>query len=136
MNDKYVRRALWAKLNGEGSVTSLLSAPAAIYAEVAPPSANFPLIVFSKSAGTPRYAFQARAFDTQVWLVKAVTRDGSADAGEDIAAAVDAALTNAVLTITDGTLLDLRRESDVAYAETEGDRLYRHRGAYFRLIAT
>ena len=74
-----VRRALYGKMAGDSTLVGYLGTPPSgysksIYYQVAPDGAQFPFIVFSKQASTPRYAFGARAYDTDVWLIKGVIR--------------------------------------------------------------
>jgi hypothetical protein len=58
------RRALYGKLAGDTTLNNLLGAPATgysknIYYQVAPEGAAYPLIVFSKQAGTPTYTLKS-----------------------------------------------------------------------------
>ena len=133
-----VRTALFSKMSGDGTLTGLLGGTF-IYPDVAPPShnANQPWIVYSKQAGTPRYAFaNSLAYDDEVWTIKAVERNTTTARVDAIASRLDALLTHASLTITGRTLMGLWRESDVEYAETDGDQVYRHSGAMYRLRIT
>lgn len=128
-----VRRALYSKLTGDTTLTALLSASTAIYHAVAPDTADYPFVIFNKQSGVPRYTFAAKAFDNELWLVKGVDRNSTANAADDIASRLDALLTDGALTISGETQMSLRRESDVEYTETEGDQTYRHAGALYRL---
>lgn len=135
------RRALYGKLAGDTTLTSLLGTPAAgysqgIYYEVAPQTAVFPYVIFNKQAGTPRYAYASLAMDNDIWLIKGVDRATSADSVDNIAARLDALLTDGTISISGKTQLYLRRESDVDYSETVDGVAYRHAGATFRLIYT
>lgn len=134
-----VRRALYGKLAGDSTLTNLLgSAPSGysqnIYYEEAPSGAAYPLVVFFKSSGTPAYAFASRAFDNEMWTIKGIDRNSTADKAEAISTRLDALLTDGALTISGKTQLYLRRESDVDYPETSDGVTYRHSGAVFRLI--
>ena len=130
------------KLAGDTTLTNLLGTPAtgyskAIYHQQAPASAQFPLIIFSKSSGVPTEAFGTpSALETDVWLVKAVDKDTSADDAEAIAARVKALLNDATLSISGSTLLYLRRQGDVEYSEVEEGVTYAHCGALYRLVTT
>jgi hypothetical protein len=137
------RRALYGKMAGDATLTGLLGTPKsgysqAIYYERAPSGAAFPYIVFSKQAGTPRYAMSARAYDDDVWQIKAVGKDDgvdlSADKVDNIASRLDALLTDGTISISGRTQLYLRRESDIDYAETADGVNYRHAGSLFRLL--
>lgn len=140
-----VRRALYGKMSGDATLTGMLGTPPsgyskAIYYQAAPKGAGFPYIVFNKQASTPRYAIGARAYDNEVWLIKAVIRSSgpggdSPDDADNIASRLDVLLTDGTISISGATQLYLRRESDVDYAETADGALYRHAGANFRLIS-
>lgn len=139
------RRALYGKMAGDTTLNGLLAAPPAgfaksIYYQMAPQAASFPYVIFSKQAGTPTYALALpTAMDSEVWLIKGVARNTPGevtDSPDSIAARLDALLTDGTLSISGATKLYLRRESDVDYAEPDGDKQYRHAGSLFRLIAT
>lgn len=134
-----VRRALYGKMAGDSTLTGLLGTPAAgysksIYYEQAPAGASFPYVMFNKQAGTPIYAFRARALDNDIWMIKGVARSDSADVVDDIASRLDALLTDGTISISGRTQRLLRRESDVDYSEVVDGVTYRHAGSYFRLI--
>lgn len=139
-----VRRALYGKMSGDATLTAMLGSPPsgyskAIYYQAAPDGAEFPYIVFNKQASTPRYAIGARAYDDDVWLVKAVIRSSgpggdSPDAADDIASRLDVLLTDGTISISARTQLYLRRVSDVDFSEVSDGTLYRHAGSNFRLI--
>lgn len=133
------RRALYGKMAGDSTLTTMLGTPPSgyakgIYYQQAPQGAAFPYVIFSKSTGTPRYALGNRAFDNDVWLIKGVDRRDTADTVDNIASRLDALLTDGSLSISGATQLYLRRESDVDYSETVDGVVYRHSGAYFRFI--
>lgn len=134
-----IRRAIYGKLAGDSTLTNqLATAPTgyskSIYYEQAPEGAPFPYVIFSKQAGTPSYALKARNFDNDIWLVKAVDRNNTADPVDNIASRLDALLTDGTLSISGRTQKYLRRESDVEYSEITDGVLYRHAGSNFRLI--
>lgn len=140
-----IRRAIYGKLAGDTTLTNQLGTAApgyakSIYYQKAPAKATYPYVVFSKQAGTPRYAIGAKAYDNEVWLIKAVDRDNpsigkeTADIADAIATRLDELLTDSTLSISGKTQLLLRRQSDVDYPETTDGVTYRHAGAQFRLI--
>lgn len=133
VSTKAIRRGLYSALTGASSITDLVGQR--VFHQKAPKDTQLPFIVFFKQSGTPTYAFGATAFDTQSWVVKAVDRDESSDRAEDIAAAVDALLTNGSLTLQSGSLMDLRRQSDIDYLEDDEGVQYRHHGASYRVVA-
>lgn len=127
------RTAIYGRLTATSAITSLLSAPGAIYHRIAPSNTSSAFIVFHKQAGTPRWAMAGDPLDTDLWLIKAVCAGGSATAAENIAAAVDDAMNDAPLSITGRNLLYVRRESDVDFGEVDGGEQWHHVGAIFRL---
>lgn len=135
-----VRRALYGRMAGDTTLNGLLAAPAtgyskAIYHNQAPAGAQFPYVIFQKQSGVPTESFgDPDAMDTDVWLVKAVDRDTSADDAEAAAARIKALLNDAPLSISGYTLLYLRRQSDVEYPEVTDGQTYQHVGSLFRLV--
>lgn len=134
-----IRRALYGKMAGDSTLTNMLGTPPSgyaksIYYQQAPQGAGFPYVIFSKSAGTPRYAISTRAYDNDVWLIKGVDRNMTADPVDNIASRLDALLTDGSLSISGRTQLYLRRESDIDYPEIIDGIAYRHAGAYFRFV--
>ncbi len=135
-----IRRALYGRMSADVTLNGLLATPAAgfakaIYHQQAPDKAAFPFVIFSKSSGVPTEAMSdPSAFDTDVWLVKGVDRNTTADGAEAIAIRLNALLNDGALSISGGTLLYLRRQSDVEYAEVIDGVQVKHAGALYRLI--
>lgn len=135
-----VRRALYGKLAGDTTLNNLLGTPAAgyskaIYHQEAPQDADHPLVIFSKQSGVPTQAMSdPSAYETDIWLVKAVDRNTSADPAESVAARITALLNDASLSISGADTLYLRRQSDVEYSEVDRGQKYQHVGSLFRLI--
>jgi len=135
-----VRRALYGKMAADVTLNGLLATPASgwsksIYHRTAPRGASFPFVIFQKQAGTPTQAFQdPSALETDVWLIKGVDRNTTADQAEAIQERLDALLSDGALSISGATLLFLRRQSDVQYEEVDGDTTYHHAGSLYRLL--
>lgn len=135
-----IRRAIYGKLAGDTALVSLLGTPAPgyakpIYYQVAPAGAGFPYVILNKQSGIPSYALKQKAYDTDVWLIKAIDRSDTADVADAIATRLDVLLTDATISISGKTELYLRREdSDIDYAEISDGVTYRHAGSNFRLI--
>jgi hypothetical protein len=133
VSNKAIRQAIYQKLN-TASVTNLLSGGSAgINHAVAGPTAAYPLLVFSKSSGTQVNAFRDEAYKTTLWLIKGIARGKSASAAEDIDKAVFDLLDHGTLTIAGAVKLAVYRESDVEFAETQGDEIYHHCGGLYRV---
>lgn len=135
VSTKAIRVALYTKLN-TASVTSLLSSgSASLYHAVAPPTAAFPLLIFSKQSGiNDLKVMGGQDAKNTLWLIKAVVRGTSSSAAEDIDKAVNDVLHFGSLSITGGDDMYLARESDVEFVETSGDTQYRHVGGIYRLV--
>jgi hypothetical protein len=135
-----IRRALYGRLSSDTTLNNLLATPAAgyskaIYHQQAPDNAAFPFVVFNKQSGTPTEAFQdPSAYDTDIWLVKAVDKNTSADNAEAIATRLRDLLNDGTLSISGGTLMYLRRQSDVQYPEVTDGETYSHCGSLYRLV--
>jgi hypothetical protein len=137
-----VRRAIYGKLAGDTTLNNLLAASAtgyskSIYYQVAPEGAAFPFVIFNKQSGVPTEAFgDPSALENDVWLVKAIDADTTADDAEAAAARIGFLLNDASLSISGPTLVYLRRQSDVEYSEVANGVTYRHAGSLFRLVTT
>jgi len=139
-----IRRSLYGKMAGDTSLVALLGTPSAgyaksIYHQQAPTGAGFPYVIFQKQSGMPRYAVGARAYDSELWLIKGVDRsaapaDSTADRVDAVAARLDALLTDGTVSISGHVQMLLRRDSDIEYLEVSDGVSYRHAGALFRLI--
>lgn len=141
MNPTGIRRAIYGKLSGDTTLNSLLATPPSgwsksIFHRHAPDEATYPFVVFAKSSGVPTYANVTKpAFETDVWLVKALDRNTTADRAETVSARLDALLTDASLSIAGGdTVVWLRRQSDVDFEEVEGGENFIHVGSLYRLV--
>lgn len=135
-----IRRAIYGKLAGDTTLTGMLASPPSGYSkniwyQSAPEGTSFPYVILSKSSGVPTEAFHdPSAYETDVWQIKAVDRNTTADTAEAISARVQTLLNDANLSISGSTLLALRRQSDLDYLEvTDGDE-YRHCGSLYRLV--
>ena len=135
-----VRRALYGKLAGDTTLNNLLGTAAsgfnkAIYFGQAPNDAPFPLVVFSMQSSTPLEAMGVpSAMDNDIWLIKGIDRSTSADGAESIADRLNTLLNDTSLSISGGSLLYLRRQSDVQYPEVNEGVTYFHAGSLYRLV--
>ncbi len=135
-----IRRAIYGRLAGDTTLNNLLASPPSgysksIFYQSAPSGARHPFVLLNKQSGVPTEAFtDPSAFETDVWLVKAVDHSPSADTAEAVQARVQTLLNDASLSISGETLMYLRRESDVEYVEVADGEAYRHAGSLFRLV--
>lgn len=71
----------------------------------------------------------------QVWLIKGVDKSNSSARAEDIDKRIGVVLTDPVMTLSDGSLMYMRRESDVDYGEeTDPDYIIHHVGGLYRTL--
>lgn len=124
------RRAIYERLNSDATLDTLTTG---IHHAVAPQTAALPVVVFNRQAGTPTWQFAGAHIQSDVWQVKAVDKAPSASRAEDIAARIDALLTDAPLEVDDRIVLAIYRESDVEFTETSDGQTYHHIGALYRV---
>lgn len=129
-----VRQGLYGVFNADATLKALLSASNAIYHRVAPQNAVFPVMVFSRVAGTPEWAFDSASLQWDVWLVKGVHKGSSSSPAEAIDARVKALLTDATFPVTGRTLIGIYPEMDVDYEEVTAGEIYHHVGSHFRVV--
>jgi hypothetical protein len=134
-----VRQGLYSKLKATAAVTTNVGGSIAprIYHGQAPPDAAYPYIIFAKMSATKRRAFQTpEAFKREVWMVKAVDRNTTANLADAIAGTVDAALDGGTITVSGKKLADLAHVSDIEYIEPVDDQTYRHAGSTYAVVTT
>ncbi len=129
------RAAVYSKLNGDATLTAMLATTTSIYHRRAPANTAFPFIIFQKQSGVPVWSFQGPPLANQVWMFKGIDRSPSASVAEDIDKRIGVILTDPVMSLSDGTLLYLRRESDIDYEEgTDPDNAVHHVGGLYRTM--
>jgi hypothetical protein len=114
-----LRKALYAKLSGDATLTAKLSSATAIYHKLAPEGAVPPYVVFRQISGTRQWAFQGGQIRWPMWLVMAVDRGPTAEVAEDIDARIDELLNDAKLTIEGFNHLAIYREMDMPEPVTD-----------------
>lgn len=137
-----LRRAIYGKLAGDTTLTSMLGTPPtgysqSIYYSQAPEVAVYPLVIFNKQSGLATEAMGLPSiFDVDTWLVKAVDHSTSQDGAEAIRDRIVTLLNDAQLSVSGRTVLKLRRETDVEYPEILSGESYPHIGCLFRVLTT
>ena len=140
MNTTATRRAIYGKLAGDRTLNALLGAAPtgyskSIFYQLAPAGAAFPFVIFQRQSGTPTEAFtDPSAVETDVWMVKAVDKNSSADTAESIQARVAFLLNDAALSVSGASLMYVRRQSDIDYSELADGETYRHAGSLYRVV--
>lgn len=123
------RKALYELLSGDSDLSSI--ATGGVYHRVAPENTEPPYVIFHRQAGTEVWSM-TDAFKNELWLVKGVSRGGSASLAEDIDIRCEELLNDAALSISDSTLLYLRRESTVDYGQADSGEMIHHVGGLYR----
>lgn len=134
------KRGIYGKLAGDTTLNNLLATPPSgysksIFYEAAPDSAGYPFVLMNKQDGRPTETFgDPSAFETDIWMVKAIDRGASADVAESVQARLAALLNDAALSISGSTVMYLRRQSDMDYAEDVNGVVFHHSGSLYRLV--
>lgn len=136
MSSQAIDTALIAKLAGDATLTGL--APGGVYREVAPQGVEEPFVIVQQMTHEDQYLLRRQsAFESVLYLVKAVQQSMSGSGAQAAADRIHTLLQNGSLTITGYTLTLLQREERIATVEIDEDRdlRYQHRGGLYRLIA-
>lgn len=132
-------QAIYNKLVGSTALTALTTggtAAPSIYQHMAPGTAAGTYVIYNRQASTPMHTMPTVAIENELFQVKAVVLSDSARAAGTVAAKIEQALTNDVLTITGYTPILCRRESGIDYPELgPGGQRFFHRGAIYRVQA-
>jgi hypothetical protein len=133
-----VKTGIVAALRADSTLTGLLtSGTAGIHHSVAPQGSSFPCVTFQKVPGTqPAYTLGARAWENELYNIKAVTEGHSALTAGSIAERIDTVLTDNPVSVSGGTCLYLRLESYIEYPEVTDGKTYQHIGGSYRVWST
>lgn len=134
---KAVRKALIAHIKARPGVTSLSTG--GVFYGIAPPKTSHPFTIVQRMSGKPDHTFGGVAHQDDLYLVKALAVNTSTKSGqelaEEIAEALETALSDAVLVISGRQHFYLRREMDREMIEPRGnDEAVHHVGALWRLV--
>ena len=122
--------ALYTKLN-VAAVTDLADGP---YNTVAPNEAESPYVLFSlQSMNRDDWAFDGEGCEA-LYLVKVVFQSGWPHAQEAVDTQIIAALHDQTLTVSGGTNIYIRRQTDIRYSEEIGGRRWWHCGGSYKII--
>lgn len=128
-----VKAALWSKLANDGTLNAMLAGSQYVFDGMAPQETARPYIIFQIVSGVPSHSFSGRVYDNDLILVKGLTDGFSTVAAGQIAERIDTLLDDGTLSISGRTLLYMRRDDDVEYAETTGEGVrINHSGAQYR----
>jgi hypothetical protein len=133
-----VKVGIVAKLRADSTLTGYLAAgSASIYNGIGAQDSAAPKVTIHKQAGTPSYTLAAKAWESEIYTVKAITKGPSMGLAGTIAERIDTTLTDQAISVSGGSAFYLRRESDIEYQEsTEGGVIWNHVGAMYRVWST
>jgi hypothetical protein len=100
---------------------------------VAPDDSREPFLVFQLVSGRDAWTHGARAAENLVYQVKAVGSPSRLEV-DALYQTADALLNDALLSITSGQIVMLRRESVFGFTELDSGRQYWHSGGNYRVI--
>jgi hypothetical protein len=120
--------ALYARLTGESALRGR------VWNGVAPGDASEPFITFNLVSGVDVWVHGGRAADQLVYQIKAVGSP-SRVAVDTLYQLADARANDAPLTLEDGAVVMIRRESSFGFREVDANgRVYWHSGGNYRVI--
>jgi hypothetical protein len=126
--------ALIALLAGDATLSALM--PDGVYYDVADADAEkFVIVSLAESHDEPE--FQQRAWEENLYLVKAVALDSSAADVRAAAARIDALLENGTLTVSGLTCMSITREQRLRIVEdddVDAAIRWQHLGGYYRVM--
>lgn len=131
-----VAEAIYAKLAAGTAITALLDAgTAGIHYSEAPENASHPLLLYYEASDVASYGLgKRRTWTEHRFTVEAITEEPSFRTAKQIAALVDAELSDSTLTVSgvDAILIE-RIDALPDRPETVGGRRFNHSGFDFRV---
>lgn len=135
MSSNAIDQALIGALANDATLSTL--APGGVYRGVAPQSVDAPYVIIElvTAEDEPELQF-GTAFESILYLVKAVAQGTTAGTAQNAADRIHTILQNAVLTISGYRCMLCQREERIAYVEIDdgSDNRYQHRGGMYRVI--
>lgn len=128
-----VKVGIVTKLRGDSTLTGYLTAgTASIYNGIGAQDSAAAKVTIHKQAGTPTYTLASKAWDDEIYTVKAVTKSPSMSTAGTIADRIEAVLVDQAITLSAGSAIYLRKVSDIEYQESaEGGIVFSHVGAQY-----
>jgi len=126
--------AIYSRLSGDATLTTLTGGSVAIYYGVAPSQAQAPYVTMQLADGDDTRVFGARATVRERWLIKGWCEGSSHLAAKRIADRVDALLDEYDLVVGGGTAMACRRIAQLPdLSEEENGVVYRQAGGRYEL---
>lgn len=135
-DSKDLDAAVIAALANDAQLSTL--APGGIYRDVAPQQRTAGVFgVVSLTSHEDDYQVGGAAYESALYLVKFVGESKNASSAQAAASRAHTVLQRVALSATGYKVLECAREERIAYVEPvdDGDRLFQHRGGYYRVIA-
>lgn len=138
MSVNQVKAGIVSALQSDATLTGLLTdGTAGIYHMPAPQGAALPYITYNRVPGTgPTYTLQGKAWDVELYNIKAVTTGNSALTAGSIAARIETVLNDNPVSVSGGSCLYLRLETVIDYPEVSNGKTYHHIGGSYRIWST
>lgn len=138
MSVNQVKAGLVSALKADATLTALLAdGTAGVYPMPAPQGAALPYITYNRVPGTgPAYTLDGKAWDNELYNVKAVTTGTSPLLAGSIGARIETVLSDNPVSVSGGSCLYLRLETYIEYPEVSDGKTYQHVGGAFRLWST
>jgi hypothetical protein len=126
--------AIYTRLSGDATLTTLTGGSVAIYYGVAPSQARAPYVTMQLADGDDTRVFGARATIRERWLIKGWCEGSSHLAAKRIADRVDVLLDEYDLVVGGGTAMACRRIAQLPdLSEEENGVVYRQAGGRYEL---
>lgn len=135
MSSAAIDAAILAKLSGDAQLTTL--APGGVFRGTSPQGAAQPFVIVDLVTHQDEWQIgQASAYESAVYLVKAVQGSTSGAGAQAAADRIDALLNNAALSVAGYDLMLCAREERIAYLEVDdaSDHRFQHRGGLYRVM--
>lgn len=130
-----IEKAIFDTLTNNATLQALgTSGVVTVYHRVAESTEQNPYVVFqSMTPGLDSYTMSTRAYIEAVYKIEAYARGNSNKKAQDMAEAIDAALTDQTIAVTGWGLMYLRREQIIELTDQTAGVLWNRCGGLFRV---
>jgi hypothetical protein len=127
--DSAVETMLATVLGTDATLTTL--APGGVWRDIAPQGVVGTIVVFSFVSAPDDYTLKVRAKTDYTWLIKALAPGESSAPAQAAADRIDVLLNDTTPKLTDGRILNMRRDRRTSMSEALGGETYQHVGGYY-----
>lgn len=130
-----IKVGIVSKLRGDSTLMGYLPAgTASVYNGIGGQDAAMPKITVHKQAGTPQYTLAGKAWDAEIYTIKAITKGPSMASAGTIAERIESTLVDQAISVSGGSAIYLRKYSDIEYQESvDGGVTFSHVGGLYQL---